>query len=97
MLLINVLSNINFAVANGHLPISIVNGTIGWSSYVKSAQAIRAIWNNESNEELSKRIEKYYELGIIDQSVDVRELQDLLNESDNERDIFEQRVKIFTL
>ena len=88
--LINVLSNINFAVANGHLPISIVNGTIGWSSYVKSAQAIRAIWNNESNEELSKRIEKYYELGIIDQSVDVRELQDLLNESDNERDIFER-------
>jgi len=88
--LINLLSNINFAVANGHLPISIVNGTIGWSSYVKSAQAIRAIWNNESNEELSKRIEKYYELGIIDQSVDVRELQDLLNESDNERDIFER-------
>tara|TARA_R100000900_G_scaffold132509_2_gene108940 strand:+ start:11901 stop:17630 length:5730 start_codon:yes stop_codon:yes gene_type:complete len=88
--LINVLSNVNFAIANGHLPISIVNGELNFSSYVKAAKGIKAIWNNKSSEEQAKTLEEYYKLGIIDQNVDVRELQDLLNEADNERDMFER-------
>lgn len=88
--LINVLSNVNFAIANGHLPISIVNGELNFGSYVKAAKGIKAIWNNKSSEEQAKTLEEYYKLGIIDQNVDVRELQDLLNEADNERDMFER-------
>ena len=88
--LINVLSNVNFAIAYGHLPISIVNGELNFGSYVKAAKGIKAIWNNKSSEEQAKTLEEYYKLGIIDQNVDVRELQDLLNEADNERDMFER-------
>ena len=88
--LINVLSNVNFAIVNGHLPISIVNGELNFGSYVKAAKGIKAIWNNKSSEEQAKTLEEYYKLGIIDQNVDVRELQDLLNEADNERDMFER-------
>ena len=87
---INFLSNINFALINGHAPISIMNGTMDMDSYKKSLKAIIATLNNESDEELGKTIELYYELGIIDQSVDVRELRDMLKESTNEEDLLQR-------
>ena len=88
--LINFLSNVNFALINGHAPISIMNGTMDMDSYKKSLKAIIATLNNKSDEELGKTIESYYDLGIIDQSVDVRELRDMLKESTNEEDLLQR-------
>jgi len=88
--MINFLSNINFALINGHAPISIMNGTMDMDSYKKSLKAIIATLTNKSDEELGKTIEIYYDLGIIDQSVDVRELRDMLKESTNEEDLLQR-------
>lgn len=88
--IINFLSNVNFAVVNGHLPISIVNGRVNFDAYKKAVQGTSAIITSKSNKEIADKIETYNKLGIIDQSVDVNELKDLLNQKDGEKDLLER-------
>ena len=87
---INFVSNVNFAAINGHLPISLMNGTMGLDSYTKAVKGVAGILSNKSDAELGKIIELYYKLGIIDQSVDVRELRDMLKESTTEEDLLKR-------
>ena len=88
--IINFLSNVNFAVVNGHLPISIVNGRVNFDAYKKAVQGTSAIITSKSNKEIADKIETYNKLGIIDQSVDVNELKDLLNQKDGKKDLLER-------
>ncbi len=75
--MINFVSNVNFAAINGHLPISLMNGTMGLDSYKTALKGVVSILSNKTDEEMGEIIELYYKLGIIDQSVDVIELRDM--------------------
>lgn len=87
---INFFSNVSFAITNGHLPVSMSNGTIDLSSYKTAMQTNIKNLLNLSNEKLAKKIEEYYELGVIDQNVDVQELRDLMGNSESEADLFDK-------
>tara|TARA_R110000782_G_scaffold270024_1_gene369300 strand:- start:42 stop:6236 length:6195 start_codon:yes stop_codon:yes gene_type:complete len=88
--LINFGSNVNFAVINGHLPISLVNKKMNIKSYTTAAKAVIGSLSNKTDEELEEKLAEYYAKGIIGQSVDVRELRDIMREGDDETDLLKR-------
>tara|TARA_R110002153_G_scaffold258461_1_gene417858 strand:+ start:2929 stop:9447 length:6519 start_codon:yes stop_codon:yes gene_type:complete len=88
--LINFGSNVNFAIINGHLPVSLVNGKMSIKSYTTAAKAVIGSLSSKTDEELEEKLAEYYEKGIIGQSVDVRELRDIMREGNDETDLLKR-------
>jgi len=88
--IINFGSNVNFAVINGHLPVSLVNKKMSIKSYTTAAKTVMGSLLNKTDEELEEKLAEYYAKGIIGQSVDVRELRDIMREGDDETDLLKR-------